>query len=54
MNTVIMVAAVGMFYLIVVRGISTNQTLVVTVLFLSLSLAWLAALRRAFGQGRSN
>jgi len=44
-NTVIMVASVVLFYLVVIYGLSTNETLIAVLIYAALSGVWLLGLR---------
>jgi hypothetical protein len=53
-NTIVMLAGIGVFYLIIVRGISTNQMLAVVLPFLVLASAWFMLILLFYGRSRSN
>lgn len=44
-NTVIMVASVVLFYLVVIYGLSTNETLAAALIYVGLAGVWLLGLR---------
>jgi hypothetical protein len=44
-NTVIMVASVVLFYLVVIHGLSTNETLIAVLVYAVLAGLWLLGLR---------
>jgi hypothetical protein len=54
LNTIVMIASVALFYGIVIRGLSVNQTLLAVGLYALLAGAWYVALRRTIGSRRSN
>ena len=54
MNTLVLFASLGMFYAIVIRGVSTNQMLVIVNLYALLAAGWLVAILRVFRPRASN
>jgi hypothetical protein len=54
MNTVVMIAGIGVFYAIVIHGLSINQMLAVVLPFALLAFGWMALVRRIFRLRRSS